>query len=207
MSHEDAPRPRGVTVNGASTSEIFVAHLEQGVPVSAQENTRLVQSVYEAFGRGDLAALAEVMADDIEWVDPGDPDDNPNAGTFKGRKQSAAGLVVLHRLATTRRSSHESSSPRTTRWYPWCTPRQRFGTRAARLSIMRHTCGRSGMGNSPDSRSISTPQRRMVPTAWSSLRGMRADRTWRGPACGNVTRAHRASVRECHPSKQVCQAV
>jgi uncharacterized protein len=54
--------------------------------VSAEENTRLVQSAYEAFGRGDIAALAEMMADDIEWVDPGDPDDDPNAGTFKGKE-------------------------------------------------------------------------------------------------------------------------
>jgi hypothetical protein len=55
-------RPRGVSVNGVSTGEIFLAHFRKGVPVSAEENTRLVQSVYEAFGRGDLAALAEVMA-------------------------------------------------------------------------------------------------------------------------------------------------
>jgi ketosteroid isomerase-like protein len=54
--------------------------------VSAEENTRLVQSAYEAFGQGDMAAFAEVMADDIEWVDPGDPDDDPNAGTFKGKE-------------------------------------------------------------------------------------------------------------------------
>lgn len=54
--------------------------------MSAEENTRLVQKAYEAFGRGDMAALAEVMADDIEWVDPGDPDDDPNAGTFKGKE-------------------------------------------------------------------------------------------------------------------------
>jgi ketosteroid isomerase-like protein len=60
--------------------------LETGVPVSAEENTRLVQSAYEAFGQGDMAAFAEVMADDIEWVDPGDPDDDPNAGTFKGKE-------------------------------------------------------------------------------------------------------------------------
>ncbi|MFL5948773.1 MAG: nuclear transport factor 2 family protein [Gaiellaceae bacterium] len=53
--------------------------------MSAEENTRLTQSAYEAFGRGDMAALAEVMADDIEWVNPGDPDD-PNAGTFKGKE-------------------------------------------------------------------------------------------------------------------------
>lgn len=52
----------------------------------SRENTRLVQSAYEAFGQGDMAAFAEVMADDIEWVDPGDPDDDPNAGTFKGKE-------------------------------------------------------------------------------------------------------------------------
>lgn len=54
--------------------------------MSAEENTRLAQSAYEAFGRGDMAALAELMADDIEWVNPGDPDDDPNAGTFKGKE-------------------------------------------------------------------------------------------------------------------------
>ena len=54
--------------------------------MSADENTRLAQSAYEAFGRGDMAALAEVMADDIEWVNPGDPDDDPNAGTFQGKE-------------------------------------------------------------------------------------------------------------------------
>lgn len=55
--------------------------------MSAEENTGLVQSAYEAFGRGDMVALAGMMADDIEWVNPGDPDVNPNAGTFKGKKQ------------------------------------------------------------------------------------------------------------------------
>jgi hypothetical protein len=60
--------------------------LETEVLVSAEENTRLAQSAYEAFGRGDLAALADVMADDIEWVNPGDPDDIPTAGTFKGKE-------------------------------------------------------------------------------------------------------------------------
>jgi ketosteroid isomerase-like protein len=32
-----------------------------------------------------MATLAELMADDIEWLHPGDPDENPNGGTFKGR--------------------------------------------------------------------------------------------------------------------------
>jgi ketosteroid isomerase-like protein len=54
--------------------------------VSAEENARLVQGAYEAFGRGEIEALAELMTDDVEWVNPGDPDDNPNAGTFKGKE-------------------------------------------------------------------------------------------------------------------------
>jgi ketosteroid isomerase-like protein len=86
MSHEGCSRPHGVTVNGVSTREILLAHPRKGVPVSAEENTRLVQSAYEAFGQRDMAAFAEMMADDIEWVDPGDPDDDPNAGTFKGKE-------------------------------------------------------------------------------------------------------------------------
>ena len=54
--------------------------------MSAEENTRLAQSAYQAFGRGDVATLAEMMTDDIEWVNPGDPDDDPNAGTFRGKE-------------------------------------------------------------------------------------------------------------------------
>ena len=60
--------------------------LDKGVPVSADENTRIAQGGYEASGRGDMAALAELMTDDIEWVSPGDPDYNPNAGTFNGKE-------------------------------------------------------------------------------------------------------------------------
>jgi ketosteroid isomerase-like protein len=33
-----------------------------------------------------MAALAEVMADDIEWAHPSDPNENPNGGTFKGKE-------------------------------------------------------------------------------------------------------------------------
>ena len=68
-----------------SASGILLVHLDKGVPVSADENTRTAQSGYEAFGQGDMAALAELMTDDIEWVSPGDPDHNPNAGTFNGK--------------------------------------------------------------------------------------------------------------------------
>lgn len=71
--------------------------------MSADENTRLAQSGYEAFGRGDMAALAEMMTDDIEWVNPGDPDDDPNAGTFKGKEAVLGwfgGLASTHDFTT-----------------------------------------------------------------------------------------------------------
>ncbi len=58
--------------------------------MSAEENTRLAQTGYEAFGRGDMATIAGLMADDIEWVIPGDPAANPTAGTFVG-KEAALG--------------------------------------------------------------------------------------------------------------------
>ena len=63
--------------------------------MSADENTRLAQGAYEAFGRGDMAALAEVMADDIEWVNPGDPSDDRLAGTYCGKDTCSAGSASL----------------------------------------------------------------------------------------------------------------
>jgi len=42
--------------------------------------------------RATWRRFADVMADDIEWVDPGDRDDDPNAGTFKG-KEAVPGWV------------------------------------------------------------------------------------------------------------------
>jgi hypothetical protein len=137
--------------------------------VSAEENTRLVQTAYEAFGRGDMAAFAELIADDIEWVDPGDPDDDPNAGTFKGKEASPT--LVWWSCSDSR--LHDVRAPRVHRperhgGIPGVLRGNGSEAPAARLSTRRHTCGRSGMENLPDSRAITTPQRRRLPTGWSS---------------------------------------
>jgi ketosteroid isomerase-like protein len=52
--------------------------------MSQVENTQTAQDAYAAFGRGDIPAVLAVMADDIEWVFPGQADVLPNAGTFIG---------------------------------------------------------------------------------------------------------------------------
>ena len=36
--------------------------------MSADDNLKLIQSVYEAFGRGDVAAILDAVHDDVDWA-------------------------------------------------------------------------------------------------------------------------------------------
>lgn len=56
---------------------------------SEQENLRIVQEGYAAFGRGDVAAGLSNYAGDIDWAMPGAPDLVPYAGQRHGREQVA----------------------------------------------------------------------------------------------------------------------
>jgi uncharacterized protein len=53
--------------------------------MSEQRNLEIVRGVYEAFGRGDLPAIINLMADDVDWYDPG-PSAVTHAGHYHGRK-------------------------------------------------------------------------------------------------------------------------
>ena len=57
-------------------------------PMRDQDNVQVVQAVYEAFGRGDFAAVLSSLADDIAWHVAG-PDYVPTAGTRRGRDHVA----------------------------------------------------------------------------------------------------------------------
>lgn len=50
-----------------------------------QDNVQQAQDPYAAFMRGDIAAVMEAMADDVEWVIPG-PSDLPFTGTRRGKQ-------------------------------------------------------------------------------------------------------------------------
>jgi uncharacterized protein len=52
------------------------------------DNTRVVQQMYVAFARGDIAALLDAVADDVDWQWLG-PADLPYAGSRQGRAQVA----------------------------------------------------------------------------------------------------------------------
>ena len=53
--------------------------------MSDQTNVAVLQQGYEAFGRGDIPAVLELLTDDVEWTMQG-PSLIPFAGTFRGRE-------------------------------------------------------------------------------------------------------------------------
>lgn len=48
-------------------------------------NTKLVQSLYAAFGRGDIATIIAALAPDVAWESVGRPSDFPALGARKGQ--------------------------------------------------------------------------------------------------------------------------
>src|SRR5215210_5597289 len=63
--------------------------------MAEQENIRLVQALYAAFGRGDIPALLDALTDDVEWWEPGPTDVLPWAGLRRGSDQVGQLFRVL----------------------------------------------------------------------------------------------------------------
>jgi ketosteroid isomerase-like protein len=53
--------------------------------MSTEANKRVVQTVFEMFGRGDVPGLLELITDDAEWAAPG-PETVPYFGERSGRE-------------------------------------------------------------------------------------------------------------------------
>ena len=56
--------------------------------MNEQQNVEIVRRGYEAFGRGDLNALLELLDENIEWMSSGPPE-LPTAGRRRGRQEVA----------------------------------------------------------------------------------------------------------------------
>src|ERR1700721_2577204 len=72
--------------------------------MSTDKNVQTVKDFFAAIGRGDREALLALVAEDIEWIIPGE--DWPLAGTRHGH----AGLADL--LAQASKSMETSAEPR-----------------------------------------------------------------------------------------------
>jgi ketosteroid isomerase-like protein len=55
---------------------------------SDSENLRIVREIYEAFGKGDLAAILNLLAGEVDWAYPG-PKAIPFSGSWHGRDRVA----------------------------------------------------------------------------------------------------------------------
>ncbi len=62
--------------------------------MSEQENTQLVQKVYDSFNAGDIEGVLGTLADDIEWVLPDIPQ-VPFSGARRGRDSVAAFFSIM----------------------------------------------------------------------------------------------------------------
>ena len=72
--------------------------------MSTEQNVQTVKDFFAAIGRGDREALLALVAEDIEWIIPGE--DWPLAGTRRGH----AGLADL--LETASKTMETSTKPR-----------------------------------------------------------------------------------------------
>ena len=57
--------------------------------MSEQQNLQIVQAFYGAFGRGDVSAALNTLAENIRWVVPGPRESIVFAGQREGREQVA----------------------------------------------------------------------------------------------------------------------
>jgi ketosteroid isomerase-like protein len=63
--------------------------------MSAEDNVQTAKEGYAAFGRGDVPAILELLADDVEWIEPGPSDLIPAAGTYRGKDEVVKFFVAL----------------------------------------------------------------------------------------------------------------
>jgi ketosteroid isomerase-like protein len=58
----------------------------------------IIQSVFAAYGRGDLHTVLGAMDDAITWVEPGDPRQIPFSGVFNGKNDVMKMFGIEHQL-------------------------------------------------------------------------------------------------------------
>jgi len=63
--------------------------------MSANDNIKTIQSVYEAFGRGDLPAILDAVTDDVDWASDASSTEVPWWGVRHGKDEVTDFFVKL----------------------------------------------------------------------------------------------------------------
>jgi ketosteroid isomerase-like protein len=67
--------------------------------MTEQENVQVVRRLYGSFKQGDMQALRDTLADEVEWYEPGPVDVLPWAGVFRGRERVVQLLTRFSEVA------------------------------------------------------------------------------------------------------------
>ncbi|MBA3320140.1 MAG: nuclear transport factor 2 family protein [Pyrinomonadaceae bacterium] len=62
--------------------------------MSESDNTKVVESIFANFGRGDVPGVLAALAEDVEWLIPG-PSIIPYAGLRRGHEEVAQFFMAL----------------------------------------------------------------------------------------------------------------
>ena len=63
--------------------------------MSANDNVKTIQSIYEAFGRGDLPAILDTVTDDVDWASDAESTEVPWWGVRHGKDEVTQFFVQL----------------------------------------------------------------------------------------------------------------
>ena len=63
--------------------------------MSANDNVKTIQGIYEAFERGDLPAILDALTDDVDWASDADSTEVPWWGVRHGKDEVTAFFVEL----------------------------------------------------------------------------------------------------------------
>lgn len=58
--------------------------------MSAQDNIKTIQVLYEAFGRGDIGVILDALTDDVDWASEAASTSAPWYGAHRGRDGATA---------------------------------------------------------------------------------------------------------------------
>jgi SnoaL-like domain len=101
------------------------------------QNAERIRRGYEAFSRGDVPAVFEILGKDITWHVPGS---RPLSGGYKGHDEVGAFFATTMELSGGRsRSASRTSSPSRTRWS--CCARSRPNAMASHVHPLRFISG------------------------------------------------------------------
>ena len=70
--------------------------------MSEQQNKDLIQSVYDAFGRGDIQTILNKLADDVDWTLEG-----PSVIPFTGKRKGVAQVKQFFDALATTQTNHK----------------------------------------------------------------------------------------------------